>query len=74
MFDGTFEVREARVVGERHARYKLRGPGERAIEAIHFNAAENLPGPGPVQLAYRLGVNRYQGYETPELRVELLSK
>jgi single-stranded-DNA-specific exonuclease len=74
LFDGAFEVREARVVGERHARYKLRGPGERAIEAIHFNAAEQLAAPGPVELAYRLGVNRYQGYETPELRVELLRR
>jgi len=25
-----------------------------------------------VRLAYRLGVNRYQGLEAPELRVELL--
>jgi len=72
LFDGAFELRESRIVGDRHARYRLRGPGERVIEAIHFNAAENLAAPGPVQLAYRLGVNRYQGYESPELRVELL--
>jgi single-stranded-DNA-specific exonuclease len=72
LFDGAFEIRESRVVGERHARYKLRGPGERIVEAIHFNAAENLAPPGPAQLAYRLGVNRYQGYEMPELRVELV--
>jgi len=72
LFDGAFEVRESRIVGDRHARYRLRGPGDRAIEAIQFNAAENLAAPGPVELAYRLGVNRYQGYETPELRVELL--
>ncbi|MGH8481396.1 MAG: single-stranded-DNA-specific exonuclease RecJ [Nevskiaceae bacterium] len=71
LFDGAFEIREARIVGERHARYKLRA-GERTLEAIHFNAAERLASPGPVRLAYRLGVNRYQGYETPELRVELL--
>ena len=74
LFDGAFEIRESRVVGERHARYKLRGPGERTVEAIHFNAAENLAAPGPVQLAYRLGVNRYQGFETPEVRVELLCR
>ncbi|MGQ0587443.1 MAG: single-stranded-DNA-specific exonuclease RecJ [Gammaproteobacteria bacterium] len=71
LFDGAFEVREARVVGERHARYKLRGPGERSLEAIHFNA-ETISGTGPVQLAYRLGVNRYQGYESAEMKVELL--
>jgi single-stranded-DNA-specific exonuclease len=72
LFDGAFEIREARVVGERHARYRLRGPGGRAVEAIHFNAASTLAPPGRVRLAYRLGVNRYQGLETPELRVELL--
>jgi single-stranded-DNA-specific exonuclease len=72
LFDGAFEIREAKIVGERHARYRLRAPGERVIEAIHFNAAEALAVPGPVQLAYRLGVNRYQGYESPELRVEML--
>jgi len=71
LFDGVFEVRESRVVGERHARYRLRAGG-RTIDAIHFNAAEHLAPPGPVELAYRLGVNRYQGLETPELRVELL--
>lgn len=71
LFDGAFEVRESRIVGERHARYKLR-VGERAFEAIHFNAGATLASPGPVQLAYRLGVNRYQGFDTPELRVELL--
>ena len=74
LFDGTFEVREVRAVGERHARYKLRGPGERNIEAIHFNVGDTLATPGPVQLAYRLGVNRYQGFETAELRVELLQR
>jgi len=72
LFDGDFEIRESRIVGERHARYRLRGPGERAVDAIHFNAAQNLATPGPVRLAYRLGVNRYQGLEAPELRVELL--
>jgi single-stranded-DNA-specific exonuclease len=72
LFDGGFELREARVVGTRHARYKLRGPAGRAIDAIHFNAGETLAAPGPVQLAYRLGVNRYQGVETAEVKVEML--
>jgi single-stranded-DNA-specific exonuclease len=72
LFDGIFEVREARVVGERHVRYRLRGPGERPLDAIHFNGAEGAAAGGGVHLAYRLGVNRYQGYESPELRVELL--
>lgn len=72
LFDGAFEVRESRVVGERHARYKLRA-GERVVDAIHFNAGDPLAS-GAVTLAYRLGINRYQGYETPELRVEMLTR
>ena len=71
LFDGAFEIRESRVVGERHARYRVRA-GERSFDAIHFNAAGPLAPPGPVELAYRLGVNRYQGLESAELRVELL--
>jgi single-stranded-DNA-specific exonuclease len=71
LFDGAFEIRESRVVGERHARYKLRGPGGRIMDAIHFNAAAPAP-PGPVELAYRLGVNRYQGLESAELKLELV--
>ena len=50
----------------------MRGPGERLVEAIQFNAADKLVAPGPVKLAYRLGVNRYQGYESAELRVEVV--
>jgi single-stranded-DNA-specific exonuclease len=72
LFDGVFEVRESKVVGERHARYRLRC-GERFVDAIHFNAGDELAS-GAVTLAYRLGINRYQGYETPELRVELLTR
>jgi single-stranded-DNA-specific exonuclease len=74
LFDGAFEVRETRIVGERHARYRLRGEGGRAVDAIHFNAGATPAQPGPVELAYRLGVNRYQGMESPELRVELLRR
>jgi single-stranded-DNA-specific exonuclease len=70
LFDGRFEVQQARVVGERHMRYRLRSGG-RSIDAIHFGGAA-APGSGAVEMAYRLNVNRYQGQETAELRVELL--
>jgi single-stranded-DNA-specific exonuclease len=73
MFDGVFEIREARIVGERHARYRMQAPwGGRPLEAIQFGGAEHRIGGGAVEMAYRLCVNRYQGYETPELRVEML--
>lgn len=74
LFDGVFEIREWRVVGERHVRYRLQGPGGRLVEAIHFGGAERVANGGSVELAYRLSVNRYQGYETPELRVEMLRR
>ncbi|HUS24741.1 MAG TPA: single-stranded-DNA-specific exonuclease RecJ [Candidatus Binatia bacterium] len=71
LFDGRFEVEGARIMGERHVRYRLRHQG-RLLEAIHFGGAESRRESGTVEVAYRLAVNRYQGYETPELRVELL--
>jgi single-stranded-DNA-specific exonuclease len=74
LFDGCFEVAKATVVGERHARYRLRGPGGRLIEGIHFNGAGTRVEGGRVTVAYRLGVNRYQGYESAELRVDLLQR
>jgi single-stranded-DNA-specific exonuclease len=74
LFDGAFELRESRIVGERHARYRLRGPGGQAVSAIHFNAGTAPAAPGPVELAYRLGVNRYQGTESVELRVEMMRR
>ena len=45
---------------------------ERTVEAIHFGGGEGPIMPGPVRLAYRLCVNRWQGRETAELRVEWL--
>jgi single-stranded-DNA-specific exonuclease len=74
LFDGPFQVAQAKVVGERHVRYRLRGPGDRLIDGIHFNGAEGRAEAGPVEVAYRLGVNRYQGLESAELRVELIRK
>lgn len=73
LFDGCFEVLRGRIVGERHARYRLRS-GEGTIEAIHFGGAETLASSGSVEVVYRLCVNRYNGAETAELRVEMLSR
>jgi len=74
LFDGRFEVAQAKVVGERHARYRLRAPGGRLIDGIHFNGAGTMIESGAVTAAYRLGVNRYQGLESAEMRVEMLTK
>ncbi len=71
-FDGEFDVREARVVGERHVKLVLRSPGSgRSIDAIAFNAAADLSrGLRRARFAYRLDVNYYQGFESAQLVIE----
>ncbi|MHA7834136.1 MAG: single-stranded-DNA-specific exonuclease RecJ [Algiphilus sp.] len=70
VFDGAFRVAEARIVGERHARYTL-APSEdphRRLVAIDFGGAERLATPGQeVETAYQLGVNRWRGEEQVQL-------
>ena len=73
MFDGTFELVQHRVVGERHLKMVLRGPGEkRLIDAIAFNtSAKQWPGTlRQVNAAYRVDINEYQGKQSVQLIVE----
>ncbi len=70
LWRGDFEVVDQRVVGEKHAKLRVRpAAGGETIDAIAFNQA----GPawrGTIQLAYRLDVNEYRGMQTPQLIVE----
>lgn len=70
LFSGDFSVVEQRTVGENHLKMSVRSPsGGPTIDAIAFNQA----GPayrGTVQLTYRLDVNEYRGFETPQFIVE----
>jgi single-stranded-DNA-specific exonuclease len=70
VFTGDFEVDEQRTVGENHLKMKVRpASGGNTVDAIAFNQA----GPayrGVVQLTYRLDVNEFRGFETPQLIVE----
>jgi single-stranded-DNA-specific exonuclease len=75
-FDGTFSIRSARVIGERHLKMWVEVPRSgRTFDAIAFNHLEEvdegtacaLP-EGLQQLVYRLEVNEYQG----ERRLQLL--
>ena len=70
-FDGEFRVCEARVVGRRHVKCVLAPAGSgRRIDAIAFDAAPSWPpGLACARFAYHLEVNRYQGLESPQLRV-----
>jgi single-stranded-DNA-specific exonuclease len=73
-FDGLFNIRNARVVGERHLKMWVEVPRSgRSFDAIAFNhiddqsATPELP-TGEAQLVYRLDINDYQG----ERRLQLL--
>ena len=70
VFSGDFDVDEQRTVGENHLKLRVRpAAGGKFIDAIAFNQA----GPayrGVVRLTYRLDVNEYRGFESPQLIVE----
>jgi single-stranded-DNA-specific exonuclease len=73
VWNGDFEVVEQRTVGEKHLKLRVRpAVGGNALDAIAFNQA----GPalrGVVQLAYRLDVNEYRGFESAQLVVEQIA-
>ena len=73
VWSGDFEVVDQRTVGEKHLKLRVRpADGGNAVDAIAFNQA----GPahrGVVQLAYRLDVNEYRGFESAQLVVEQIA-
>jgi single-stranded-DNA-specific exonuclease len=75
LFDGEFELRQPRVVGERHLKFQVLAPeGRGAFDAIAFNYLDpQQPGSlpqGRAQLVYRLGTNDYRGERRLQLVVE----
>jgi single-stranded-DNA-specific exonuclease len=70
VFSDDFVVVMHRTVGDNHLKMRVRSPGNgEEIDAIAFRQA----GPayrGTVRLTYRLDVNEYRGFETPQLVVE----
>lgn len=70
VFSGNFQIDEQRTVGENHLKLKVRPvSGGGVLDAIAFNQA----GPafrGPVQLVFRLDVNEFRGFESPQLIVD----
>ena len=73
VWSGDFEVVEQRTVGEKHLKLRVRpAAGGNVVDAIAFNQS----GPawrGVVQLAYRLDVNEYRGFESAQLVVEQIA-
>ena len=72
IFDGRFQIRSQRTVGEHHLKLQLSPVGsKRAIEAIAFNTVEIKDAPEDViQMAYRLEVNEFRGVCQAQLVVE----
>jgi single-stranded-DNA-specific exonuclease len=82
VFDGDFQIVDARIVGGKHMKMQLRmtdrGEGD-PIEAIAFGylggAAEDpqLRSGAQIQLAYRLELNEYRGVERVQLNCQHFS-
>lgn len=75
MFDGVFELLDARVVGLDHLKLRVRtAGGRRTLDAIAFRQAERLGAarPAHLRLAYRLGVNDFAGVRSAQLVIDYL--
>lgn len=71
VFEGVFEVLDARVVGGAHLKLVLRCFGGEPVDAIAFNRLpEDLPGSASVRVLFRLAVNRWRGSESCQLMIE----
>jgi len=75
LFDGQFEVIDARVVGDTHAKLKLRpSNADHVIDAICFrylDKRESLP-QGTIRAAYRLDVNEFRERLSLQLIVQYI--
>ena len=77
LFDDCFQVRAARVVGERHLKLDLQDCDGGLCDAIAFRHFDDADAPevltgARVELVYRLDVNQYNGLEKVQLVVEYL--
>lgn len=79
LFDGRFDVVEARIVGERHLKLRLTsGPDMPVWEAISFRHLDRgeplaIAAGMPLEVAYRMDVNTWGGNERLQLVVEHLA-
>ncbi|HMH27953.1 MAG TPA: single-stranded-DNA-specific exonuclease RecJ [Steroidobacteraceae bacterium] len=79
-FDGKFLVEEARIVGDKHMKMRLRPShlGAEGIDAIAFgymgspSEDANMRGGATVQLLYRLEINEYRGAARVQLNCQHL--
>ncbi|HEX4896061.1 MAG TPA: single-stranded-DNA-specific exonuclease RecJ [Solimonas sp.] len=73
LFEGRFQVADVRCVGAdgAHVKYRLRHSGG-TVTAMDFGGAERLHSVGSLHLVYALSVNRWQGNESLDLRIQHL--
>ena len=69
LFDDEFVVENQRILKEKHLKMVLRKGGQR-FDAIQFNFNE-APG-STIHAVYRLGINDFNGVQTPQLLIEHL--
>ena len=68
VFDNELEVRESRLVGERHWKARLAFPAcGTEVEAIHFGGAGVAPGARRIRTAYALALDVWQGRRRVQL-------
>ncbi len=75
IFEGVFNVKNARIVGQKHVKLELETQSnKRKIEAIYFNPdnPDGLIGLATVRLVYQLDVNHYMGRSRVQLMVRYL--
>ena len=75
LFDGEFEVVQARILAEKHLKLVLRTPDQmRMIDGIAFfvDNPESWLGQPRLRLAYRLDVNEFRDHRSVQLRIEYM--
>ena len=73
LFDGEFDVVNARLLKEKHLKLRVRAPEDETIfDAIAFNNAPDPLPSGQVRLVYRLEINEFRGERNVQLMVEYL--
>ncbi|MBN1379709.1 MAG: single-stranded-DNA-specific exonuclease RecJ [Gammaproteobacteria bacterium] len=73
MFDGIFQVKEKRIVGESHLKMILQPKGsDKMIDAIAFNETGEGWNSGELRVAYRLDVNEFRDRRSLQLNVQYL--
>lgn len=69
LFADEFRVEQQRILKEKHLKLRLNKNGQ-VFEAIQFNFQE--PPQERTRIAFRLGINEYNGLQSPQLLIEHL--